>query len=549
MYRQVGKTAYTSYPLTAGAGTATQRDYSGTLPAGALTNRGLEYFYRTSDGFVTASVEPATNLVPFRRLQTSVAENAPPTFNRSYQLVSFPFGFTSPANGSASIQIADDFSLTDSNVARLFWWDPVKADTITTDTTSLKGYREFGSTGFPNFQLGRSMFLATVGSKTYDATLGLSTVRNLSLWQPLPSGDSVLVEYYLPLFTIDSGWNMVATPFAFTIHLDSVDVFVPFDGNRHEIGDPIRDNRIGSGNTNLRERTATGYAVPNPPLLKPWKGYFLKNNGPEPVLLLFPKEDDNFPATAPPAPKGYTAGLDWKIDITAKSGELEIPPTTLGTSKVALREYDRLDWELPPAMHGDLRVVFQRGTDFGAKGDYLTDIRPTLTERETWEFTVEPGGTRAIELSFDGLVDIPEDYDVILTDREGRAKQNLRLEPVYRLIASDDRHFELTVAPKTTGQTALLPTKYDLHQNFPNPFNPQTLIKYDLPEAATVRLDVFNILGQKVTTLVNRFEAAGPKSVVWNGTDELGAKVSSGIYFYKISTDDFSATKKMMLVK
>ncbi len=182
-------------------------------------------------------------------------------------------------------------------------------------------------------------------------------------------------------------------------------------------------------------------------------------------------------------------------------------------------------------------------------GDYLTDIRPTLTESETWSFTVEPGGTRAIEMNFDGLADISDNYDVILTDKEGRAKQNLRLEPVYRFIASNDRHFELTVAPKTTGQMALLPTKYDLHQNFPNPFNPQTLIKYDLPEAANVRLEVFNILGQKVTTLVNQFEAAGPKSVVWDGTDGRGAKVASGIYFYKIAAGDFLATKKMMLVK
>ncbi len=549
MYRQVGQTAYTSFPLTAGAGTATQRDYTGTLPVGTMTNRGLEYFFRTSDGFVTASVEPSTSIFPFRRLRTSIAENAPPTLNRSYQLVSFPFGFTSGANGSASIQIADDFSLTDSNVARLFWWDPVKADTITTDTSRLNGYREFGSSGFPNFQPGLSMFLATVGQKTYDASLGLSTLINGLNFSLLPSGDSVLLEYYVPP-AIDSGWNMIATPFAFTIHMDSVDIFVPaLGGDIHEGTDTVRTNRIGLGGANLRERTASGYIVPNPPLLKPWRGYFLKNSIKQQVQLFFPKKDDNFPLTAPPAPKAIAAGLDWKIDIAARSGELEIPPTTLGTSKAALPGYDQLDWELPPALPGDLRVVFQRGKDFGAKGDYLTDIRPTLTESEVWSFTVQPGGTRAIELNFGGLADIPEDYDVILADKEGRAKQNLRLEPVYHLIASGDRHFELTVAPKTTGQTVLMPTKYDLHQNFPNPFNPQTLIKYDLPEAATVQLDVFNILGQKVTTLVNRFEAAGPKSVVWNGTDELGAKVSSGIYFYKISTDDFSATKKMMLVK
>ena len=96
---------------------------------------------------------------------------------------------------------------------------------------------------------------------------------------------------------------------------------------------------------------------------------------------------------------------------------------------------------------------------------------------------------------------------------------------------------------------ALLPTRYELYQNLPNPFNPQTIIKYDLPEAANVQLEVFNILGQKVATLVNRYEAAGPKSVVWEGTDGKGAKVASGIYFYKISAEEFAAVKKMLFVK
>ncbi|MCI0331410.1 MAG: FG-GAP-like repeat-containing protein [candidate division Zixibacteria bacterium] len=550
VYRQMGKTTFDTLTLTPGAGTPTQRDFTGTLPATALTNRGLEYFYRTSDGFVTASVDPITNIPPFRRLSTTITQNAPATFDRAYQLVSFPMRFSPTSNGSASIQIADDFSLTDSNVARLFWWDPVLADT-SPNPSNLNGYREFPFPGLTNFyfQPGRSMFLATVGSKVYDAA-GLSTLPNITFLRETSPGDSVLTDYYLALVTIDPGWNMIATPFPYTVDLDSVVAYVPLvDFNLHFKGDPIRDNRIGTGSLNLRERTASGYQVPNPPLLKPWRGYFLKNNGPEQVFLLYPKLDGNFPLTAPPAPTALAAGLAWKIDIAAKSSEIVTPPTTLGTSKSALREYDRLDWELPPPMPGDLRVVFQRGKEFGIAGDYLSDIRPTLTESETWTFTVEPGETRAIELNFDGLADVPAEYDVILADVEGRAKQNLRLEPAYRFIASKDRHFELTVAPKTAGQVALLPTKYDLHQNLPNPFNPQTLIKYDLPEAANVRLEVFNLLGQKVATLVNRYEAAGSKSVVWDGTDERGAKVSSGVYFYKLVAGDYVATKKMMLVK
>ncbi len=547
VYRQMGKTNYDTLNLTPGAGTATQRNYTGTLPASVMTNRGLEYFFRTSDGFITTN-QPFDR---FLRLSTSIAENAPATPDRSYQLVSFPMRFSPSTNGTPSIQIGDDFSLTDPNVARLFWWDPVLADTITTDTTSLKGYREFPFPGLTNFAFspGRAMFLATNGSRVYDG-VGLSTLPNITLRRPTMAGDSVPVDYFVPSFFIDSGWNMIATPFSYTVHMDSVDIVVPaVDTDIHEL-DSVRTNRIGLGSANFRERTATGYIAPSQPLLKPWRGYFLRNNIANQIILLFPKQDGNFPATAPSIPQGFAAGLDWKIDIAAKSGDWVTPPTTVGTSKNAQKGYDQLDWELPPALEGDLRVSFKRGKDFGVPGDYLTDIRPTLAESESWSFSVQPGTNRAIELNFDGLNEVPEDYDLILADVEGRTKQNLRIEPVYRFIASVERHFTLTITPKNPGSAAaLMPTTYELYQNLPNPFNPQTLIKYDLPEAADVKLDVFNILGQYVATLVNAYQAAGPKSVLWDGTDAGGAKVASGFYFYKFTAGDFSAVKKMLFLK
>jgi len=94
-----------------------------------------------------------------------------------------------------------------------------------------------------------------------------------------------------------------------------------------------------------------------------------------------------------------------------------------------------------------------------------------------------------------------------------------------------------------------LPTKYDLFQNAPNPFNPSTSISFDLPKASQVRMEVFNVLGQKVKTLVNDFKEAGSQTVIWDGTDNSGSSVASGLYFYRISAGDFNATKKMMMLK
>jgi hypothetical protein len=96
---------------------------------------------------------------------------------------------------------------------------------------------------------------------------------------------------------------------------------------------------------------------------------------------------------------------------------------------------------------------------------------------------------------------------------------------------------------------AALPEVYTLEQNYPNPFNPSTVIYYNLPAATDVNLVVYNTLGQKVKTLVSTAQTAGQHSVEWDGTDENGNAVSSGVYFYKLTSPDYSATRKMMLIK
>ena len=94
-----------------------------------------------------------------------------------------------------------------------------------------------------------------------------------------------------------------------------------------------------------------------------------------------------------------------------------------------------------------------------------------------------------------------------------------------------------------------LPTIFSLEQNYPNPFNPATTIEFNLPKTSYVSLTVFNILGQKVTELVNSTLSAGNKRIDWEGTDESGRTMESGVYFYKITAGEFSMTRKMMLLK
>ena len=103
--------------------------------------------------------------------------------------------------------------------------------------------------------------------------------------------------------------------------------------------------------------------------------------------------------------------------------------------------------------------------------------------------------------------------------------------------------------PTGINDPVLVPTEFFLSQNYPNPFNPTTTISYGLPEASHVRIEIYNIMGQKVSNLVDQQQTAGYKQVIWDGKDNSGRSVSSGLYFYRIETKGFDKTKKMLLLK
>ncbi len=93
------------------------------------------------------------------------------------------------------------------------------------------------------------------------------------------------------------------------------------------------------------------------------------------------------------------------------------------------------------------------------------------------------------------------------------------------------------------------PSDFSLSQNYPNPFNPTTNFQFTLPKSSHVKIEIFNIVGQKVAILVDGDMKPGIYAADWNGRDVNGKSVSSGIYFYRMQAGDFSDMKKMVLVK
>ena len=88
-----------------------------------------------------------------------------------------------------------------------------------------------------------------------------------------------------------------------------------------------------------------------------------------------------------------------------------------------------------------------------------------------------------------------------------------------------------------------------MNQNYPNPFNPTTDIRFDVPNKSHVTIRIYNVLGQEVNNLVDQEMDAGSYVVDWDGTANDGGKVASGVYLYKMTSGDFVATKKMMMLK
>ncbi|MFA7057756.1 MAG: choice-of-anchor J domain-containing protein, partial [Candidatus Cloacimonadales bacterium] len=117
------------------------------------------------------------------------------------------------------------------------------------------------------------------------------------------------------------------------------------------------------------------------------------------------------------------------------------------------------------------------------------------------------------------------------------------------ILMIDNFRIDSTDDGSDNDDVVIVPQVNALSQNYPNPFNPETSISFSMQDAGKVSLDIYNIKGQKVKTLLNDHREAGTHNIVWNGTDDNNKNVSSGIYFYRMKNGKFSSTKKMILMK
>ena len=135
-----------------------------------------------------------------------------------------------------------------------------------------------------------------------------------------------------------------------------------------------------------------------------------------------------------------------------------------------------------------------------------------------------------IQYNFKGVLDDIRIYNYALSYN--------KIQSLYDFVVDVNEEQEIEI-----------PKDYGLTQNYPNPFNSQTNIEYQVPNQSIIKLEIYNILGQKIRALVNQEKAPGNYSVSWDGKNDYGYSVNSGIYFIKFISDNFTDTKKMTLIK
>jgi predicted outer membrane repeat protein len=191
----------------------------------------------------------------------------------------------------------------------------------------------------------------------------------------------------------------------------------------------------------------------------------------------------------------------------------------------------------PEQICGSASVVAYSNVQGGWQGENNIDVNPLFVDPES-DFHLQENspcidaGTAYFELNGEIILDLhPDEYIGEAPDMGA-----VEYDPESAILPAQ---YEITTPPKVT-----------LHSAYPNPFNPQTTIQFDVPVASQVNLQIYNAQGQLVRTLANNQKEAGHHRVIWNGKDEQGKSVESGLYFYKLTVDNkYSDVKPMTLLK
>jgi len=170
-----------------------------------------------------------------------------------------------------------------------------------------------------------------------------------------------------------------------------------------------------------------------------------------------------------------------------------------------------------------------------SEGSGIRDYSVFFSENDQ-PFELLESAIRDTSIVFSGERESEYKFYTIATDNAGNVEM--------KSVADDS-----VVVSVASPESPAIPEEFTLYPNYPNPFNPTTTIRYDLPNASDLKLEIYNILGQKVITLVDKKQPAGFHAIQWDGKNSTGVSVASGIYIYRVRAGGFVKARKMLLLK
>ena len=392
-----------------------------------------------------------------------------------------------------------------NNVDWQVYWDSGNPD----ESRGIIAYN--GSADF-TFSTGRAFWLVQKGPLTINRSVPTAE---------LDSTGAVNIPLH-------SGWNIITNPFIGAVAWGTVQA-----GNAPVITGPI---------------FAFNGSWSQPASFAPYAGYYFFNSDGRSSLRV--------PLAAPTLAKSSSllAGLLWSIGITIQAGDFVEDIAYAGVSAEAERGLDRYDFRRPRALGPLPSVSFRRSEWDSDNAAFVTDVRPPFTDVESWDFEVYAPTRGSLLLEFPRIPDVPEEFQVFLMDPTRGQAVDLREEASYAFTPSVERSVLTLIVGTEEGVQSkldeLLPKEFALGQNFPNPFNPMTTIPVAVPQPAQVTLKIYSILGEEIRTVHQGVLSAGRHWLTWDGKNDLGVRVASGVYLSRLTTETgFSQSRKMILMK
>ncbi|MDQ7797437.1 MAG: Ig-like domain-containing protein [Candidatus Edwardsbacteria bacterium] len=348
----------------------------------------------------------------------------------------------------------------------------------------------------------------------------------------------------IPMFP---GWNLIGTPFNSPVSVASIQVvdtvWRPYsDPSSWDLVSP-RIWHYTDNTPDLVNNGAWDSLSPADPAarMNPWKGYALYAAAGCSLYIQTLATKTGLPKTA-----HNEYRIDWQLEVSAASGRASDGGLRLGVSSQAREGYDRLDSEKPPLVSNQVKIYIPHDDwDRGPCRQYQYDFRPPADHIE-WPLTAQTSDKEGA-LSFKLSGALPSGHKLYLADRS--AGTGLEIVPDQPVGFSGTAQYSVIFTDRKLSQLNIKPLSLLMSRAAPNPFRNQMNLTYQIPRAGPVSITIYNITGQLVRTLVDQDLSPGYYSAGWDGRDDAGGSISSGVYFVRLASDGKSLTQKILKIK